>query len=1062
MRGSLRTVAFGPPATELLAAVVGERQAADPFAPVTVVVPSGATGATLRRRLAVRSGGLVGVAFRSLPQVASELGGAAGSDPAVPAAVSRAHLRAVLRSGTTLTPDPSVANSAATERALAATFAELRGVPDGALDAMAAREPLAAAVIDLFRRHRAAIGASPAADPAARAARLVAQGAVDPTALGSVVLHLPRRVRPGEVELLASLATRIDVTALVGLTGDPEADVVADELVALLAPVLGPAVAAGPPPATRPAPTRVIWAPDPAEEVDMAVRRVVAALSGLDGPPVRAERIAVVHRVRHPYAGLLHAALQAADVPHHVTAVTTLGQSVPGRLLTGLVEVASNGFRRSDVAALWRAGPLVDPVTGRAIRASWWDRLARQAGVGGGLDQWRQRIDQAVTKRRQHLEAWTPVSHSEPPETGDDDVAGPPTDRIVEGLLAVAAHVDWLAEALTPPAERTWRAWSGWLRGLLDGLLQPSAADRQPEALERVRAVLASLADLDGVELPPDLDRLGRVLEPELERPDRSHGRFGHGVLVGRLVDVVGADLDLVVVVGAADGRLPPRRVDDPLLPDRVRAAAGGHLAPRGLRREEEHRDLLAALAAAPERILVGHRSDPREQRERQPAAWLVAACSDLAGRLVGGADLGALAEEPWFDDVASFEAGPAGGATPASPRELDIGDLLADHRRHAAGSGVVASADPVLARGLAAATARHDGAFDEWSGHVGPSEVALAAFDRPRSPTGLERYAQCPFRFLLGDVLRVGGVDDPTEADLISAMDEGSLVHEILELFIGEHVGKPPEEPWSDEERARLLAIADSVAGEYEAEGRTGRALLWSVRWAQLRHQLLRVLDTDERLRATEAVSPVEVELQFGDEGADPVTVTMPSGRQIAFKGIIDRVDQSDDGERVVVYDYKTSRPESFRKVKAGIEHGDLTARGTKLQLPIYALAARTRFPDAKEIAAHYWFVGRQGEGQTIGAPVDERVEARFRDVLDVVVEGLESGCFPANPGAESYRYGQWTHENCSWCDFDRICPTSRGEAWVQVRTSGALARYVDLAEGPLDRGDDEPEEGP
>jgi hypothetical protein len=70
-----------------------------------------------------------------------------------------------------------------------------------------------------------------------------------------------------------------------------------------------------------------------------------------------------------------------------------------------------------------------------------------------------------------------------------------------------------------------------------------------------------------------------------------------------------------------------------------------------------------------------------------------------------------------------------------------------------------------------------------------------------------------------------------------------------------------------------------------------------------------------------------------------------------------------------------------------------------------------------------------------------------------------MEAGRFPANPGPESYRYGQWTHEHCSWCEFDRICPTARGETWVQVRTSGALARYVELAEGPLDR--DEGTEG-
>jgi len=134
---------------------------------------------------------------------------------------------------------------------------------------------------------------------------------------------------------------------------------------------------------------------------------------------------------------------------------------------------------------------------------------------------------------------------------------------------------------------------------------------------------------------------------------------------------------------------------------------------------------------------------------------------------------------------------------------------------------------------------------------------------------------------------------------------------------------------------------------------------------------------------------------------------------------------------------------------VRRSIEvDGDLTARGTKLQLPIYALAARAAHPDAESVSSYYWFVGRKGLGRTIGGLFDERAETRFREVVDVVVEGQEQGRFPANPGDESWAFGQWTFEHCSWCEFDRICPTSRGEQWVQVRTAPELARYRALAD--------------
>jgi hypothetical protein len=125
-------------------------------------------------------------------------------------------------------------------------------------------------------------------------------------------------------------------------------------------------------------------------------------------------------------------------------------------------------------------------------------------------------------------------------------------------------------------------------------------------------------------------------------------------------------------------------------------------------------------------------------------------------------------------------------------------------------------------------------------------------------------------------------------------------------------------------------------------------------------------------------------------------------------------------------------------------------------LQLPIYALAARTRFPEAESVEARYWFVGARGEGVAIGGEYDEAADERFREVVTTVVDGIEAGRFPANPGGEDYRFGAWTHDNCSWCEFDRVCPTTRGEAWVQIRRAPELAGYVALAEDQLRAGDD------
>ena len=103
MPGSLHTVAFGAPATALLTSLVRAAKADDPFAPVTVAVPSAAAGTTLRRRVASDLGGLVGVSFVALPQLAKALAGPP-LEPGVSSMVARAHIRAGLRSGNLLQP----------------------------------------------------------------------------------------------------------------------------------------------------------------------------------------------------------------------------------------------------------------------------------------------------------------------------------------------------------------------------------------------------------------------------------------------------------------------------------------------------------------------------------------------------------------------------------------------------------------------------------------------------------------------------------------------------------------------------------------------------------------------------------------------------------------------------------------------------------------------------------------------------------------------------------------------------------------------------------------------
>src|SRR5262249_12626075 len=105
-------------------------------------------------------------------------------------------------------------------------------------------------------------------------------------------------------------------------------------------------------------------------------------------------------------------------------------------------------------------------------------------------------------------------------------------------------------------------------------------------------------------------------------------------------------------------------------------------------------------------------------------------------------------------------------------------------------------------------------------------------------------------------------------------------------------------------------------------------------------------------------------------------------------------------------------------------LETGDPVAAGTRLQLPLYAEAASQRF-EAERAEAYYWFVSNRGKFRPVGYELTEERRSRFHEVLETIVDGVEAGSFPLNPGPESTFFGSF--EQCRRCDFDRVCPVDR-----------------------------------
>lgn len=1033
----LRLVPHGDAARRALWDAVATVQAGEPLSPVTVAVPSPYVGLALRRGFpATGRVGFANVRFMPLARVAELLGApelaAQGRRP-LPVAVLTQAVRGALAAHEG--PFRGVHEHPATVRAVASSVTELRGLDAAARARVARCSPRAAALVavadEVARRTRAFFDEH---DVFTAAAEVAGNGGAAATLrdLGSVVLYLPTRLTPPEEAFVATLAAQGRLTAIVGLTGDADADRAVRELAERLTAALG---APAEPPDLPPLHAHlVVHAPDPVDEVREVVRRVAARAADL---PLH--RMAILYRNAEPYARLVPQLLDEGKVAWNGPSHRRLAGTVAGRVLLGLLDLSRGDLGRDALTAWMASGPVVDPATRRPVPAHRWDLLSRRAGVVAGAGQWAERLDRLVDGWRATLEGSADAL---------TDGRRRAIEHDVEQATALRSFVAALAERLAPPNAGRWSDLVTWARGLLADHLGPEPlratwpAD-EVEAGRRVDAALGGLSAIDELDPSCDLHRFTEAVAAALDAPAARHGAFGTGVFTGPLQAAFGNDFDLVFLVGMTEGAFPPRGHDDPLLPDEIRRGAGAALRLHAHRRLDERRDFLAALAAAPERVVCFPRADPRAQRPHRPARWLLESASALAGTPVGADELLEAEPSPWLVPRPSFEATLVDRGEPASPSELDLGWLRRWQRAGCpATAHPLAAVHPELCRGLTAIDQRASDELGPFDGLVGPFPGLAPAPERPGSPTTLETWATCPFSYLLTHVLHVREVERPEETESLSPLDRGSLVHDALERFFAEHPGLTPGHRWTDGERSRLSAVTRACCDDAEARGVTGRAALWRIERRRIERTVLSLLGVDEAMRHEHHVAPVRLEWSFGFAGDDPVVADLGDDRTLAFRGRVDRIDVSPEGDRVVVLDYKTGSSSRYR----GLDD-DPVLGGRCLQLAVYGLAAERVAPGAQRYA-YYWFVGAPAGDALVGYQFDDARRERLREVLRLVLDGIGSGLFPAVPGHN----GGWSragNSECAWCPYDRLCPPERARAWERKQHSPAAAPYLALVPG-------------
>jgi ATP-dependent helicase/nuclease subunit B len=350
--------------------------------------------------------------------------------------------------------------------------------------------------------------------------------------------------------------------------------------------------------------------------------------------------------------------------------------------------------------------------------------------------------------------------------------------------------------------------------------------------------------------------------------------------------------------------------------------------------------------------------------------------------------------------------------------------------------------------RGVQCATERADPNLSPRDGLLTPETVAAVYPESEREPysaSRVERYVNCGFQFYMEHVLGFEESEDVERTP--DPLETGTFVHDTFERFYADLQSESGDGVALREyDRAELeahmleTALAELADADFEYSGLFYRRWLEQF-FAGLADQVdnphygeERPHGGDERGLFSRFVEreydrdgdalPAWFEAPFGaglhdSDGVDPFEIDLPNGGTVEFRGYIDRVDISPDGEEIQLFDYKTGSTPSMTK----------TTGGTTFQLPIYLLAAEQVLTDEgvdpTTLAATYYQTKPPNKLKEPGG-----IESKFdspralrRFLEEVVPERVETLTTAIEHGRFHTTLLGQREAGCEYCAYQRSC---------------------------------------
>jgi ATP-dependent helicase/nuclease subunit B len=672
---------------------------------------------------------------------------------------------------------------------------------------------------------------------------------------------------------------------------------------------------------------------------------------------MKLSEVAILARDLEPYRTFLEEVADEFGIPLRIVGGQRLVENPAVAALLNLLTLAAEDWKTQPVLDSWRS-PYFDfgNLGIDSISVFTLDEISRAGRVVQGLYRWRESFEMWAKKKA---------------ATDEDGEA----IRFAARDERVKDKFESFVELLTPPSRANVKEYVAFVESLigddpagLDTLRHPAgdsptglnivarARGNESTSAQDIAALRAFKDVLRGLVLaesaliaalqPPSQTDPGTLAYADFFRDLRSAVEAAtftvpaeSGVMAASVLDARGLSFQAAALMGLSEGEFPRQEREDVLLRESDRAV----LRARGLPLETKlHGDeatfFYQAVTRARQKLLLTRPSLAEDGQVWEPSSFW-----DEVHCLCGNQPIVKL-------------RGAGGGVDSAeAASKVEWAESARDLRDIHLQRGIEA----LQARMNPVARGKYEGELFDLSGRFGAPHGWSAS--------RLESYGTCPFEFFVAYGLELEPRLEAEEGFDVRML--GSMLHKILEKVYG---------------GLELGEAAQTVFASAPEEYGFRPTALWKQQQAELTRLLEKTIK--ELNKASREFTPRLLEARFGI--GQPPLVLQTSIGEIRLHGYIDRLDAAPDG-RLRVIDYKSG--------STAISASHLK-EGRRLQLPIYAMAARDALGLGEVASGFYWHIGSAKPSSLKLEQFDGGVEKAFETAIAYVVshvKGIRAGHF-------------------------------------------------------------------